>query len=111
MNTILSMPVGVIEVAICFPGLFGKTEEKLIHCVISGDDPESMLSDHLRLWCEKHSITGKVNYRYEGNVYWSSEVIPVGTGSCYLNGDDLSEPSCELFIGAGDDPAEEDLPF
>ncbi len=112
MKNITSVPVGIIDVELTFPDVFGKLKEELIHCVISGDNPESMLPEQLRLWCEKHSITGRVRYRYEGTVdFGGSEVVNVGTGCWYVSGDDLREPFYELFAGPDGDRDDEDIPF
>ena len=43
MNDNAAMPIGIIDVALSFPDVLGKVKEELIHCVISGEDPESML--------------------------------------------------------------------
>ncbi len=112
MNSISSVPVGIIDVELTFPDVFGKLKEELVHCVITGDDPESMLPEQLRLWCEKHSVTGRVRYRYEGTVdFGGNEVFNVGTGSWYASGDDLREPFRELFAGRTEDEEDGDIPF
>ena len=112
MNNTASMPVGIIDVALAFPDMFGKVREELIHCIISGPNPESMLPEQLRLWCGKHSITGKVRYRYEGTVdFGSNETEYVGTGSWYSSGDDLHEPFLELYAGKREEPEEDNIPF
>ncbi len=112
MNTSAAMPIGIIDVALSFPDVLGKVKEELIHCVISGEDPESMLPEQLRLWCEKHSITGKVLYRYEGTVdFGKNETEYVGTGSWYSSGDDLREPFLEFYAGQHEETDEQDIPF
>ena len=112
MNATAALPIGIIDVALAFPDVLGKVKEELIHCVISGEDPESMLPEQLRLWCEKHSITGKVRYRYEGTVdFGRNETEYVGTGSWYSSGDDLREPFLEFYAGQPEEPDEEDIPF
>ena len=112
MNSISSVPVGIIDVELTFPDVFGKLREELVHCVISGDDPESMLPEQLRLWCEKHSVAGRVRYRYEGTIHFGgSEVMNVGTGSWYASGDDLREPCLELYPVTAGDREDGDIPF
>ena len=112
MNSVSTVPVGIIDVELTFPDGFGKQKEELVHCVISGDDPESMLPEQLRLWCEKHSVTGRIRYRYEGTIdFGSSEVMNVGTGSWYVSGDDLREPCLDLFARPAGDQDDEDIPF
>ena len=106
------MPIGIIDVAISFPDVLGKVKEELIHCVISGEDPEMMLPEQLRLWCEKHSITGQIRYRYEGTVDFGNDDLQyVGTGSWYSSGDDLHEPYCEFYAGDRREQDTEDIPF
>ena len=112
MNVNAVLPLGIIDVALTFPDVFGKVKEELIHCVISGNDPESMLPEQLRIWCEKHSITGKVRYRYEGTVEFGRNIKEhVGTGSWYSSGDDLREPFLEFYAGHDSEPDEEYIPF
>lgn len=108
MNT----PLGVIDVAITFGDVFGKVKEELIHCLIAGDNPEGMLPRQLSLWCAKHSITGKVRYRYEGTVDLGKGVsLWIGSGSSFGRGDDSDEPACELYVGPAKEAEEEDIPF
>ncbi len=111
MNANAAMPIGIIDVALSFPDVLGKVKEELIHCVISGGDPESILPEQLRLWCEKHSITGRVRYRYEGTVDFGRNAEYVGTGSWYSSGDDLREPFLEFYAGKNEEPDEENIPF
>ena len=112
MNANAAMPIGIIDVALSFPDVLGKVKEELIHCIISGENPESMLPEQLRLWCEKHSITGKVIYRYEGTVdFGKNETEYVVTGSRYSSGDDLREPFLEFYSGQHEEPDEQDIPF
>ena len=112
MNTNSCMPIGIIDVVLSFPDVFGKKKEELIHCVISGENPESMLPEQLRLWCEKHSITGKVRYRYEGTVdFGKNGTDYIGTGSWYSDGDVLHEPFLEFYVGKNEEQDEDDIPF
>ncbi len=112
MNSTAAVPVGIIDVAIAFPDVFGKVREELIHCIIAGDNPESMLPEQLKLWCEKHSITGKVRYRYEGTVDFGKDGIQyVGSGSSFGRGDDVIEPCCELIAGSAPESTDDDIPF
>ena len=88
------------------------TNTVLIHCLISGADPEFLLPYHLRMWCERNSVRGKVLYRYEGTVrYGNGETAGVGTGSCWRNGDDLIEPYCVLQAGPEESQDSEHIPF
>ena len=107
-----AVPVGIIDVSLSIPDVFGKVNDVLIHCLIAGGDPESMLPEQLRIWCEKHSVTGTVRYRYEGTVdIGKGEILYVGSGSCFGKGDELIEPSCELWAGPGPECSDEDIPF
>ena len=87
--------------------------EITVQASISTVQSESVdFPEQLRLWCEKHSITGKVRYRYEGTVdFGRNETQYVGTGSWYSSGDDLREPFLEFYAGQPEEPDEEDIPF
>lgn len=112
MNNAAGLPVGIIDVEIAVPDVFGKVKAELIHCIITGDNPESMLPEQLKLWCGKHSVTGKVRYRYEGAVDFGTDGIQyIGSGSCFGRGDDAEEPFCELDAGPDSENADEEIPF